>query len=1085
MISWLFSISFIVLSILQLFVAGCSSCSQSGGGDSSVPLDWRFIYPVETTNESTGVKSLSLSEYSLSTAKGRSISPNFEIVESNFWSGDSNYPRSMGLSPSGDLWYRTPHGLFYLNMNGDIPKTHAVISAQSLATDFVDATVGGYYSATINSVIFLSDGSDQSHYWAVISYSLLSEGERDSQFDSNFVVFDSKDGSLRSIWPFKLPIGFTVQAHQSYLGSTGQQASSPSHHFYYTISDRSGYFSSSVIRFDPATGKHELILLGGGNLAGCDVNGGYCYKSIPMDFGGSNSSDFFNECDVNAAGDIASAKRSVAACVNRILATKSYSIVKANFIGEDVTSDLASADSANALYSRLSQRKASAQEESAMLSITADKVLGVDEASYGISCSNVERPGIAICGYFLQWYDVPALNPILGTGAFYYKGSKIVDSSTTVDAIYRLDINDGSMKELFVAEYDESIYLSGLKAGTQAYGDLILARVDRLETYNNDARTNVGEYGLILAPSMSKVLQIDVCGGVSGCRTTLFYGRLSKDSVSGITDDNRYLIFQASGVAQPVISDGKYVESVNNSNKYYYMDLNAILTQGSAPAPVELVMDGSSLWPSALIGADLYWLTDMYSGAILNNPTATAISLYVNKPFSADESERKLNKVTSFYGNSFQMSPGLVPVPQVVAPSPSEADFDIAADTSALLSCGGVGIHAKWCKGDHEMCEGGTCVKRGKHSCAKNSECDSGRVCSSFGKCERLTCFSSDSCPIGSSCKGGNCKLSAHDDECVSSYQCTSSISRSCRSDAAVGYNRCQAALPAGCTTNAQCAANKVCTNGACVDAPNGPICSNLAPCASDKICIDGQCVDAPEEQICSEASPCVDSKVCIDGACVDAPHECDRTVDCRSGFICIADHTCYPKMSPLLIRTSRRTVNKDGITFKEMISWDPVMKYDGTQVDRYIVADDLSSSTEVSGNSTSAVMYAKVAGNLGNKIVNYRVQPIIVEKNLQQDESDQVVMRGQAVLSNVTHCMLPSPETVECPSLYNCDAQKNVCSLDLAKVVGQMTGGAGAGMVFNPGIQVVVEPGSTQIGLPEQPQISKEPQLFTPPQLD
>lgn len=113
------------------------------------------------------------------------------------------------------------------------------------------------------------------------------------------------------------------------------------------------------------------------------------------------------------------------------------------------------------------------------------------------------------------------------------------------------------------------------------------------------------------------------------------------------------------------------------------------------------------------------------------------------------------------------------------------------------------------------------------------------------------------------------------------------------------------------CTTEADCPADNVCTDGTCLPGqPPVPTCSVDADCAADELCVSGVCEadntqgDTDGDGIIDEQDNCPNApnpgQVDTDGdgtgdACEPEPRQCTEDADCAAGEIC-ANNTCISR---------------------------------------------------------------------------------------------------------------------------------------------------------------------------------------------
>lgn len=173
-------------------------------------------------------------------------------------------------------------------------------------------------------------------------------------------------------------------------------------------------------------------------------------------------------------------------------------------------------------------------------------------------------------------------------------------------------------------------------------------------------------------------------------------------------------------------------------------------------------------------------------------------------------------------------------------------------------------------KGLCSLYGGGTC------NCSSDSDCATGRVCNSNGKCEDAPCTSDSDCPDNQECNTstGNCRVPpcSSDSDCTrDGYVC----------DQASGTCQPKCSICSSCTQNSDCGSDStyVCAgadsgNGICLKSCSQGSCPGDSACTevttrrgTFDICLNpGACPDqAPRDTICPSEYTCGEGQVVYD----------------------------------------------------------------------------------------------------------------------------------------------------------------------------------------------------------------------------
>lgn len=150
----------------------------------------------------------------------------------------------------------------------------------------------------------------------------------------------------------------------------------------------------------------------------------------------------------------------------------------------------------------------------------------------------------------------------------------------------------------------------------------------------------------------------------------------------------------------------------------------------------------------------------------------------------------------------------------------------------------------------------------------------------SFVPIDYTTCASDIDCPSGACGLDGHCQSCSADGTCAPEPSC-----------AVIG---CLGLTPAGCESDADCAAGEACVAGACGVSPS---CTRNADCAASDVCLKGECTlvgSCLSDAYCTCAAPlCVDHACVGERTCPDVPPPppvpCSITADCPEKFYCVA----------------------------------------------------------------------------------------------------------------------------------------------------------------------------------------------------
>ena len=242
-----------------------------------------------------------------------------------------------------------------------------------------------------------------------------------------------------------------------------------------------------------------------------------------------------------------------------------------------------------------------------------------------------------------------------------------------------------------------------------------------------------------------------------------------------------------------------------------------------------------------------------------------------------------------------------------------------------------------------QVCANKACVP----GCSASHGCPGGQQCDlASGQC--VQCLNDAQCPTGAprcdpashTCKAclpgatDNCPVGEY---CRADFVCERGCKRGsdCPSGVCLGDHSCQA-----CTTDAQCAAGKVCNNGTCVngcsaqnpcgggkqccaqhcvdyqtDVNNCGACGNV--CGAGQGCCAGQCRPLNTQQNCGACgTACITGQACCSGSCqsITTPAQCGACgITCAPGQFCDGA-TCRTPTFPEFCANSRVYVIYDGI---------------------------------------------------------------------------------------------------------------------------------------------------------------------------
>ena len=171
----------------------------------------------------------------------------------------------------------------------------------------------------------------------------------------------------------------------------------------------------------------------------------------------------------------------------------------------------------------------------------------------------------------------------------------------------------------------------------------------------------------------------------------------------------------------------------------------------------------------------------------------------------------------------------------------------------------------------------GTCVDKGKATCATNGQCDGSGACQKYPS--GSTVCAPETCVTGSYTPPSTCNASG---------QCESPLSISCSPYICSG-----SACTTICTTDKDCVSGKFCVSNSCGKRPPGAICSVAADCDSN-FCAQGVCCNSACDVSCEACnlssslgtcSSVADGSPDPQGKCkVSTQSTCQTTGACKSG---------------------------------------------------------------------------------------------------------------------------------------------------------------------------------------------------------
>ncbi len=143
------------------------------------------------------------------------------------------------------------------------------------------------------------------------------------------------------------------------------------------------------------------------------------------------------------------------------------------------------------------------------------------------------------------------------------------------------------------------------------------------------------------------------------------------------------------------------------------------------------------------------------------------------------------------------------------------------------------------------------------NKCIRENDCESG-VCLATGYCATLV-NEGDPCDDKYICRPG--------------YQCAEGIC--IESDCQNG--QCNPGPGTGCTDHSQCASGVCLESGACAKlVGEGEKCDKTRICEDKYSCVDGKCIGSTDNRECISDSDCANNRVCLNGHCVENPDICD-----------------------------------------------------------------------------------------------------------------------------------------------------------------------------------------------------------------
>ncbi len=198
---------------------------------------------------------------------------------------------------------------------------------------------------------------------------------------------------------------------------------------------------------------------------------------------------------------------------------------------------------------------------------------------------------------------------------------------------------------------------------------------------------------------------------------------------------------------------------------------------------------------------------------------------------------------------------------------------------------------ADCCSTDAECDSGWTCVQghcqAPSSPCTTVDDCEVDQVCQN-GTCvawdPNAFCSTSDECPRDHQCNAGNCEGCLSDAFCVQSAHGPKCDTTDDGQGPGVGYCYPECGNGVACPEGFVCDTSK---GGLCV-----PSCSSPADCANGLVCIAGQCA------ACTTDNQCDATQICSNGVCIENPgcsdaqcqqlgmaHYCDTTTNtCKVG---------------------------------------------------------------------------------------------------------------------------------------------------------------------------------------------------------
>lgn len=760
-----------ILFLVLVFFASIVivNCSDKGGGGGEEPvtkndklifMEEKGVQDVMTSNDE-----IFLGTSLIDTGEKKMLSPEMKNMT------------GLGLAPNGDFWFFTKFGLFRSNINSATARPEMVISAQELATDFMETAPQDVYRATISShnIVFVKNSTDEKHYFAIWTCSITQHTPaNDTRYHNNILRFDSKTGEISSLLPnldTRHFYYFPIMTNLPYI-----KAADTKNNFYYMLAynnEQTGH-SRYLIKYDPNENKHYLMLSGSDSV-------------YPVYFSSNEQIFYFTDqnifeelvsgnCNQEHNDSVESGSAAVAECVNNRLKDLKIGIYKGK--NEDITSYLSSTESISEFINHSFSYELFKE-------LPANEIAGPLNAHSNYIRCNDNECGLEnnLEGLIQYWTSAR----IFMTDAFlYYTLIEEVGQDHVIGTtLKRLNLSTNNSETIYdLGEFNfDSVF--NVNNNSKELGPLVLFKSRKLNQQQNNNNQPYNVIFYLYSENKNKVFNLTLPEEYP-------YQEYLMELI-----DNRY------AYSQGITYNGNYIffNLMNdNSSIPYYIKTSDILNSESPDISKELRIQAVPNQNNA----ELQLLWKGYGLWVTNN------SLIINQPFSANEEERAGKILTSEVGNS--MSEQFFAATVSDHKPAGEVGFDLSADYASVFACGSGNPHAFYCENSRAMCEAGVCVEKIAKACAAHSDCSEGKICTNM-RCQSMACQSVDDCPIGTACNYQTCSPLLNDDECASDAQCTGELK--CLNDDGAGYNRCMAEN----VEDLECSANNECSqdNGAFV----------------------------------------------------------------------------------------------------------------------------------------------------------------------------------------------------------------------------------------------------------------------------